>query len=132
MATKVKIVRARDFLQTTTDDVLDLEASCQVLKEVAAARRPPADFDVLLDFRRAQWRLSTMDIYGLAAALAGYEDLRTSKIAVLVLPGANFDQAQFLETCSVNRGMNVDAFTNFEDAVQWFFTSVDVGAGSPN
>jgi hypothetical protein len=132
MPTKIKIVRARDFLQTTAQDDFDLEASRLVLQRVAAARRPPADFHVLLDLRRAQWRLSTMDIYELAAALAGHRDLRTSKIAVLVLPGADFDQAQFLETCAVNKGMNVDTFTNFEDAIQWFFTTVDLDGEPPN
>ena len=127
MPTKMKIIRGTDFLQTTPEGEFDLEASQQMLQEIAAARHPPADFHILLDFRRVQWRLGTSDIYKMAECLATHADLRTSKIAVLALPGAEFDHAQFLETCSVNRGMNVDAFTNFEDAIHWFFTAEDVG-----
>ncbi|MEZ4484785.1 MAG: hypothetical protein R2864_09350 [Syntrophotaleaceae bacterium] len=69
-----------------------------------------------------------MDIYELAKTLSELHDLKTSKIAVLVLPGTDFDMIQFLETCSVNRGMQVDTFTNFEDAVHWFFKSEEISA----
>jgi hypothetical protein len=126
MPTKMKIIRGTDFLQTTPEGDLDLKTSMQMLQEVAAVRRPPADFHILLDLRRVQWRLGTSDIYRLAESLATHSDLHTSKIAVLALPGAEFDHAQFLEICSKNRGMNVDAFTNFEDAIHWFFTEEDV------
>ena len=132
MPAKVKVVRAKDFLQTTPEGDIDFEASREILRDVAAARRPPADYHVLLDLRRAQWLLNSIDIYHLAVALAKHKDLRTSKIAILALPGASFDHAQFFETCSVNRGMNVDAFTNFEDAIQWFFAAEERGDGSPN
>ncbi|MBW1783110.1 MAG: hypothetical protein JRL30_20500 [Deltaproteobacteria bacterium] len=125
MPAKVKIVRARDFLQTTPEGDIDLAASLQMLTEVASARHPPANYDVLLDLRRAQWRLSTTDVFEFAKELSAQGDLRTSKIAFLFLPGADFDDAAFLETCSKNRGMNVDIFSNFEDAIQWFFSTED-------
>jgi len=40
---------------------------------------------------------------------------------VLILPGLDFDKAEFFELCSKNRGYNVDVFTNYEDAIQWFY-----------
>jgi len=123
MPAKVKIIRAKDFLQVTEDGVVDFESSKKMLTDVAKAKRPPADFDVLIDLRRAQWRLNTADIYYLASALAEIPDAYRSKIAVLVLPGADFKQAEFLEICSKNRGLTVEAFTNFEDAIQWFFST---------
>jgi hypothetical protein len=122
MPATMTIIRGRDFLQTTPEGELDLESSMVLLEAVAVARTPPKDFDILLDLRRVQWRLGTLDIYELAANLASHSELRRTKIAVLVLPGPDFDNALFFETCSVNRGMTVDAFTNFEDAIQWFFT----------
>lgn len=132
MPAKMKIIRGRDFLQTNPNGDLDLRESVQMLKKVASVRRPPADFHILIDLRRVQWRLNTVEIYRLAESLAEHSDLRSSKIAILALPGADFDHAQFFETCSLNRGCNVDAFTNFEDAIQWFFTAEDVEDESPD
>ena len=132
MTAKIKVIRARDFLQITETGDMDLSSSLQILLDVADARRPPADFGILLDLRRAQWRLSTVEIYELAKSLAQLDNLRGAKIAVLVLSGANFDAAQFFETCSVNIGGIIDCFTNFEDAIQWFFESLEITDETPN
>jgi len=62
-------------------------------------------------------------------SIVGQDDarppLRTSTIAFLFLPGADFDDAGFLETCSKNKGMSVDIFSDFEDAIHWFFSTED-------
>jgi hypothetical protein len=123
MAVKVKIIRAKDFLQVSPDGELALEESKLLLAKVASAKRPPADYDVLIDLRRVQWRLSTTDIYFLAAGLDEHREVFEDKVALLVLPGANFNKAEFFELCAQNRGYRVEAFTNFEDAIHWLFNS---------
>lgn len=121
MTTKIKLIRSIEYLHTSPDGDVDFEKSKEILANLASAKRPPADYDILLDFRRAQWTLSTTDVYYLAAELANHDEAFRDKVAVLVLPGFNFDKSEFFELCSKNRGFNVESFTNYEDAVQWFF-----------
>jgi len=82
LAAKIKIIRAREILKATMGGNLDLLGSCQMLADVAKARRSPADFHILLYLCGAHWKLSTMHIYELASTLAEYNDFRESKIAV--------------------------------------------------
>lgn len=128
MPVKIKLIRSIEYLHSTPEGEIDFEKSKEILVELAKAKRPPADFNVLMDFRRAQMKLSTADIYFLAAELANYEHTFLNKIAILVLPGLDFDKSEFFELCSKNRGLNVDTFSNFEDAMQWFYDSNDRAA----
>ena len=121
MPPKIKLIRSVEYLNISPEGDIDLEKSKQLLAELAKAKRPPADYDIILDFRRAQVKLSTTDIWYLAAELVKYENTFRDKVAVLILPGLDFDKAEFFELCSKNRGYNVDVFTNYEDAIQWFY-----------
>lgn len=69
--------------------------------------------------------MSTFDVYQLASELYQHGDTFRRKVAVLVLPGVNFDPASFLETCSINRGFSVYAFTDFETAIRLLLSSND-------
>lgn len=123
MATKIKIVTARDFLEVTPEGIIDITTSKQLLVDIAKAEYHPVDYDLLIDFRDTQWQMSSVDVYKLASELCQHGDTFRRKVAVLVLPGVNFDSATFLETCSHNRGFFVDAFTDFETAIRWFLSS---------
>jgi anti-anti-sigma regulatory factor len=125
MATKIKVVTARDFVEITPEGTIDITTSQQLLVDIAKAERPPVDYDLLIDFRDTTWHMSTTDIYQLAAALTRHGDTFRRRVAILVLPGVNFDPASFLETCSHNRGFQVDAFTDFETAMRWLLSSKD-------
>ena len=133
MATKIKVITAKDFLEVTTDGIINLTTSRQLLIDIAKAEHQPVDYELLVDFRETQSQLSTIDVYQLAAELCQYGDTFRRKVALLVLPGVNFDQASFFETCAHNRGFLVDAFTDFETAVRWLLSSEDApnkpGAG---
>jgi hypothetical protein len=121
MSAKIKLIRAIEYLQTSPEGEINFEQSKQLLTELAKAKNAPADYDVLLDFRRVQLNLSTPEIYFLAAELEKHDHTFHSKVAVLVLPGANFNEVEFLKLCSQNRGFMIKNFTNYEDAVQWFY-----------
>lgn len=121
MATKIKIIRSVDYLSISDDGAIDFEESKEKLLEIAGAKRPPADYEILLDFRRTQWILSTDEIYTIVQVLLDDPDSFRDKIALLVLPGVNFDRAYFTELCSKNERITVQTFTNYEDAIHWFY-----------
>lgn len=120
MATKIKIVTTNDFLEVTPDGIINMTTSSQLLVDIAKAEHLPVDYDLLIDFRDTEWDMSTVDLYQLAKELTLHGDTFRRKVAILVLPGVNFDSASFLETTSSNRGFEVNAFTNFESALRWF------------
>lgn len=121
MPAKIKLIRAMEYLQASPEGDLDLAKSKEMLIDVASAKHPLADFNFVLDFRRVQLKLTAADIYFLAAELPKYADTLSDKIAILALPGTNFEKSEFLELCSRNRGFNIDCFSNYEDAVEWLF-----------
>jgi hypothetical protein len=121
MATKIKIIRSVDYLSVADDGTIEFEESKRRLAEMAEPKRPPADYELLLDFRRTQWILSTDEIFSLVEALINAPDSFRDKIALLVLPGVNFDRTYFEELCTDTIGIDVRTFTNYEDAVHWFY-----------
>ncbi len=119
MATKIKFVTANDFLEITPEGTINLATSRQLLIEIAKTEHPPVDYDLLIDFRDTHWQMSTLDLYDLAGELVKYGDTFRGKVALLVFAGATFRAAEFLETCSHNRGFWVDAFVDYESAMRW-------------
>ena len=123
MTTKIKIITAGDFLEVTPEGVINIATSRQLLIDIAKAEHPPADYELLVDFRNTECDLSVPDVYQLAAELGRYGDVFRRKVALLVPPGLDFDRASFFETCSHNRGFQVDAFTDYEKAMRWVLSA---------
>ena len=121
MSTKINLIRSIEYLYSSPEGKIDLEKSKQILTDLAKAKQSPADYDIILDFRRSQLKLSTTDLWYLAAELVNHNNAFREKVAVLILPDLNFEKAEFFELCSRNRGFNINVFTNYEDAVQWFY-----------
>ncbi len=127
MATTIKIITARDFLEVTADGLINLATSRQLLVDIARAEPHPVDFELLVDFRDTQADLSIADVYQLAAELIQHGHSFRRKVALLVRPGVNFDLAQFFETCSHNRGFSVNAFEDYEHAMRWVLAAAPGG-----
>jgi len=121
MAIKIKIIRSIDYLTVNDDGSIEFEESKRKLASMAEPKRPPADYELLMDFRRTQWILSTEEIYTLVKALMNAPDSFRDKIALLVLPGVNFDGPRFRELISDAKGTEVRNFSNYEDAIEWFY-----------
>ncbi|MBN2011031.1 hypothetical protein JW960_16910 [candidate division KSB1 bacterium] len=119
MATKIKIITAKDFIEITPEGIINITTSRQLLVDIAKAEPHAVDYELLVDFRDTQGQLSILDVYQLAAELCQHGDTFRGKVALLVLPGINFDCAKFFETCSHNRGFSVNAFTDYEKAMRW-------------
>lgn len=126
MATKIKIITAIDFLEVTPDGVINLKTSRKLIVDIAKAEHPPVDYELLIDLRDTQDKISTSDVYQLAAELCHHGDTFRRKVALLVLPGINFYHARFFETCSHKRGFSVNAFTDYEKAMRWVLSAEDM------
>lgn len=121
MAVKIKIIRSIDYLSVSDNDTVDFEESSSNLVELAKPNQPPANYDLLLDFRRTQWILSTAEIFHLIQAILEDREIFGERIALLVLPGVNFDKDEFYELCGKDQKRRIGTFTNYEDAVHWFY-----------
>ena len=121
VATKIKIIRSVDYLSVRDDGSIDFNESRELLKALAEPKRPPADYEILLDFRRTQWILSTEEIFELIQPLFTIPDSYREKLALLVLPGVNFDRETFTEMCGGYSEITIGTFTNYEDAIHWFY-----------
>lgn len=122
MATKIKIITASEFLEVTPEGIINITSSRQLIADIAKAECQPVDHELLVDFRDTQNSLSISDVYQLATELCNHGDTFHRKVALLVAPGVNFEQAAFFETCSHNRGFCVNAFTDYENTMRWILS----------
>ncbi|KKK98157.1 hypothetical protein LCGC14_2645570 [marine sediment metagenome] len=127
-----KIISANEFLKAKPSGEFDREESKKSLVEIATLAKSPADYEILLDIRQTYGRLTSTDIYEFVAELSKHRHAFRNKIAVLSRSGISsiddrqFDNAQFMELCAKNRGLMIEAFTSFEETVDWLSTSVDI------
>jgi hypothetical protein len=128
MATLLKIIRSVDYLDISDNGAIDFEASRKKLIGITSRESTPANYEILLDFRRTQWVLSTEEIFYLVEVLLNNPETFRDKIALLVLPGVNFDREYFKELCASNKDISVRTFTNYEDAIQWFYSTAPMTA----
>jgi len=115
------IVRTSDFLRVNAHGKPDFEKSREVivnLANVALASRVKA---VLLDVRDTSASLSPDELLLLAKAFADTGFSASCRMAV-VHPVGREGPVLFAEFAG-SRGMDVWAFDNFEEAMEWFSTS---------
>ena len=120
MPIEIRNIQAHEFIKTTPEGVLDVEASKKLLVEIASASAPSGDYEILLDTRGAHSELSAEDLWALAAELHTYRTTLSRKAAVLV-PPERLDHAEYFARCAKERGFQVSAFTSLGDAVGWLF-----------
>ena len=122
MAARIKIIRSIDYMDISDNGEILFTESRKNLKKIARDDSP-GDWDVLLDFRRTQWVVSTEDIFNLVEVFFEDKGAFQDKVGLLLLPGVNFDNELFDELCSAYPDIPVRTFTNYEDAIQWFYAS---------
>jgi len=122
MAVKVKIVRSVDYLDVSDNGEINFPESKMNLKKIAG-ENCPGKWDVLFDFRRTQWIISTDDIFSLVEVFLEEKGTFRDKVGLLLFPGVNFDTVYFRELCTNYQDIPIRTFTSYEDAVQWFYDS---------
>jgi hypothetical protein len=120
MSTNIKIIPAHDFIKAVPEGQLDLEECKLALAEIAAVSAATFDYEIILDTRKAQLRLSLADLWYLAEEISKLGKPFSRKTAV-VCPLEGFDNAGFLALCAQNRGVQVKTFTSFDDTIDWLF-----------
>lgn len=121
MPVDIKIIRPREFIRTNIEGEIDLEQSKKMLLDISDIANPPSDYDILIDSRKAKYKLSTVDLYSLAVELCRHKEFFRKHIALLVKKKF-FNEAEFLELCSQNRGVRLEAFNSYEDALEWLMS----------
>jgi hypothetical protein len=116
--TDIRIISAFDFIRATAYGELDFEMSKKALIEVASATAHLINYRILLDARKAQIQIPVADLWHLARELSNLGEAFHQKTAVLC-PAERFDDAAFFALCAQNRGFRIQAFTSFEDAIDW-------------
>jgi hypothetical protein len=100
---------------------LDLKASTAALNGLANDPRFDASTEVLLDLRGMECHMSNGDIYALATAMGRPDPLlpTNKKIAILVAGNSEFNHAEFLALCGRSRGLQIEAFDDYDRAGFW-------------
>jgi hypothetical protein len=124
MPTYVKIIRATDFMVATAKGRVDFEQSRRLLSTVASASTEVPAQGILLDMRGADAQLSATQLWRLAAELGSSQEMPSGKIAV-VCRLSQTSRAAFFALCAQNRGLPVNEFSTFEDAVKWLSVEED-------
>lgn len=124
MPTKLIVIHAKDFIKATAQDTLVFEESKKALVDIATVAGTLTNFEILLDTRKVRSRLSTTELWCLAAELAKLGATFRRKTAVLC-PMERFDDAEFFALCAQNRGHQVRGFTSFEEAMAWLTETPD-------
>ena len=118
MPANVKVIHSHDFIRARPDGQAELEKAEQLLKDIAQAGQGLEDFEVLVDTRDVSGRLSATDLWSLAEKLVRYRRTFAKRTAILC-PIDRFDHARFFTLCAENHGFNIQAFSSYEEAMEW-------------
>lgn len=121
MPAVIHVIRGRDMLQVSLNGIFDPVVSDRAFQDIGREAPSPPDYNILLDLRLARWRMSEVESFQLAERLSTVPELLQDRIAILMTPGPEVIQAEFLALCACNRGLTVEVFGEFEKAVRWFF-----------
>jgi len=125
MDLNIRIISAHDFLITTPTFQVDLETSKQFFLKLARENAPPRQYDLLIDLRSTTGNLSLPEVIEVVKLVIDHRDSFRSKIAILTTPGVKFENAQFGALYAGNRGIQVAAFTDFEETINWLMSLSD-------
>jgi hypothetical protein len=118
MSSKIKIIHAKEFVRATSEGRVDLEAGKRLITDIMDATAHLEEFEILLDTRRVEVPLPMGELWLLAQHLLGYRGRWARRTAVLC-PFERFDHVRFFASCAEEAGLNVAAFSSYEDAINW-------------
>jgi len=127
MAYNLKVIPISEFLRSDVSGIVDLKASRELLKGLVEICAKENLDRILIDGRDARSYASTVDVWTLANDLGTLGLSREYRVAVLNRPKDDFDRMAFLELCATNRGYQVRAFRDFEEAFSWLTAGDEVG-----
>jgi len=128
MINMIKIVHIKDFIHLSLQGDMDFLKLKKFINELSSIHGSFIDYDLLIDSRGAKINLGFFELWDIAKELAsvihaGDGKGFTAKIIVFC-PAEHFNNAKFLETCSLNNGLNMRSFTSFDDIFEWMSNSL--------
>lgn len=128
----IRLVRGQQFFRGDQRGKLDLEASrealCQLLAEgTEGAGNTPGSHDLLFDVRDADIAMELKEVWTLLQDLKECNPGFDGRLALLDNWDDTFDRVQFFEASSDMIGVEAKAFLEFEEAVEWLWTSRALG-----
>ncbi len=118
MPTHIKIVKALEFIRATPEGQLNLEESRNMFVALALISENLNKQSIVIDMRKAESLMSAVDLWYLSAELLEHKDTFAQKTVILYDPG-HFDNVEFFTLCSQNRGYKLNAFTTYEEGIEW-------------
>jgi len=111
----VRIIPISEFVRTNVSGTVDLQTKRALLKKLLTS----SNHHILIDCRASSSQSTTVDVWMLAAELGKLGMTNNHRIAILHNTRDGFDPASFLELCATNRGYQLRAFHDFEQATMW-------------
>ena len=126
-AIEYRLFESRDFLIANPTGDFNLEQSKQTLLELATMAESASESEIILDLRQAYGAsLSLDDLHGLVTMLAEHRSSFNHAIVILVRSDEQFGRARFAELCARNSGFLMKVFLDFESAVTWLQSLVNI------
>ena len=122
---KVQIIHAGDFIKTTPEGEVSLKLSKTRLAKIVQALEPAHDYNFLVDWRNVTINFSMTHLFYLALEITKYVALSGAKISLLVRPD-DFNRGEFLQICAQNRGVQLAAYTEYENAMNWITSESNI------
>ena len=119
MAYDVRVIPINEFMRTDVSGEVDLAVSRELLSELIAVCKREKMNRILIDGREARSHATVLEVWTLAKDLDSLGVTREYRIAILNRPKDDFDRGAFLELCATNRGYQLKAFRDFEEAFTW-------------
>jgi hypothetical protein len=121
----LKIVPAREFIQTKANGEFDLEGTRELFLAVFSKMKEAKVSEVVMDLRELTTNMTASDINELLSVLNHVGSWSTWKIAIVYRPKpeAKWDRAKFFELSAQNKGYRVEAYQSFEGALNWLYPS---------
>jgi len=104
---------------------VNLELSKTRIRKLAGSLDLKHEYNFLVDWRNVTLNFSMTDMFYLALEVARHKELSGAKISLLV-PVNSFDRGEFLQLCAQNRGVQLAAFTEYEEATNWLSTATEL------
>jgi hypothetical protein len=125
MRMELHVIRFREFVRLDARGHLDLPASYALLSQVAHVCRKRNCHRALLDGRDIQTQLTPHEIAALVRHFAEIGFTRRQKLALLHKSGPH-RRATLFALIGKLRGWNVQAFGDFEKALDWLSSGPEV------
>jgi len=125
MPYRLHVVKTTDFVRFDGRGNPDMIESRRALEKLAKACLDSGADCALLDVRDVNSSLALADLYTLISAFNAMGFRKQHRLALLHRYNST-EKAEFFAMCANERGWNVRAFDNYEEAMEWFATEQEV------